>query len=43
MCTQRDDWRVKFESTSVKVVQLFTHIAEEVRDILVMLGFTSLN
>ena len=43
VCTQRDDLRAKFEGTPEKVVQLFTHIAEEVREILAMLGFTSLS
>ncbi len=32
--TQRDDLRAKFEGTPEKVVQLFTHVAEEVREIL---------
>ena len=43
VCTQRDDLRAKFEGSPEKVVQLFTHIAEEVREILAMLGFTSLS
>ena len=42
VCTQRDDLRAKFEGTPEKVVQLFTHLAEEVREILATLGFTSL-
>ena len=42
VCTQRDDLREKFEGTPEKVVQLFTHIAEEVREILASLGFTEL-
>ncbi|MDC1382588.1 glutamate synthase large subunit [Candidatus Puniceispirillum sp.] len=42
VCTQRDDLRAKFEGTPEKVVQLFTHLAEEVREILANLGFTSL-
>ena len=42
VCTQRDDLRAKFEGTPEKVVQLFTHLAEEVREILAGLGFTSL-
>ena len=42
VCTQRDDLRAKFEGTPEKVVQLFTHVAEEVREILASLGFTSL-
>ena len=43
VCTQRDDLRAKFEGTPEKVVQLFTHIAEEVREILATLGFSSLS
>ena len=43
VCTQRDDLRAKFEGTPDKVVQLFTHIAEEVRDSLARLGFSSLD
>jgi len=42
VCTQREDLRAKFEGTPEKVVQLFTHIAEEVREILASLGFASL-
>ena len=42
VCTQRDDLRAKFEGTPEKVVQLFTHVAEEVREILAALGFTHL-
>ena len=42
VCTQRDDLRAKFEGTPDKVVQLFTHVAEEVREILASLGFQSL-
>jgi len=42
VCTQRDDLRAKFEGTPEKVVQLFTHLAEEVREILAGLGFTTL-
>ena len=42
VCTQRDDLRAKFEGTPEKVVQLFTHIAEEVREILAYLGFSTL-
>jgi glutamate synthase (NADPH/NADH) large chain len=42
VCTQREDLRAKFEGTPEKVVQLFTHIAEEVREILASLGFTTL-
>ena len=42
VCTQREDLREKFEGTPDKVVQLFTHVAEEVREILASLGFNSL-
>jgi glutamate synthase (NADPH/NADH) large chain len=42
VCTQRDDLRAKFEGAPEKVVQLFTHLAEEVREILAGLGFTTL-
>ncbi len=43
VCTQREDLRGKFTGTPEKVVQLFTHIAEEVREILAMLGMTHLD
>ena len=43
VCTQRHDLRAKFEGTPEKVVQLFTHLAEEVREILATLGFSSLS
>ncbi|MBT5798736.1 MAG: glutamate synthase large subunit, partial [Alphaproteobacteria bacterium] len=42
VCTQRDDLRAKFEGTPEKVVQLFTHIAEEVRAIIASLGFENI-
>ena len=42
VCTQRDDLRSKFDGTPEKVIQLFTHLAEEVREILAGLGFASL-
>jgi len=42
VCTQREDLRAKFTGTPEKVVQLFTHLAEEVREILADLGVTSL-
>lgn len=42
VCTQRDDLRSKFTGTPEKVVQLFTHLAEEVREILASLGVSSL-
>ena len=43
VCTQREDLREKFTGTPEKVVQLFTHLAEEVREILASLGVKSLN
>ncbi len=43
VCTQDDDLRKKFSGTPEKVVNLFTFIAEEVREILAKLGFKSLN
>ena len=43
VCTQRDDLRAKFEGTPEKVVQLFTHIAEEVREIIASLGYESIS
>ncbi|XDZ67020.1 glutamate synthase large subunit [Alphaproteobacteria bacterium LSUCC0684] len=42
VCTQREDLRAKFTGTPEKVVQLFTHLAEEVREILADLGVASL-
>lgn len=43
VCTQDDKLREKFTGTPEKVVNLFTFIAEEVREILSDLGFKSLN
>ncbi len=43
VCTQDDKLREKFTGTPDKVVNLFTFIAEEVREILADLGFKSLN
>ena len=43
VCTQREDLREKFTGTPEKVAQLFTHLAEEVRDILAELGAESLD
>ena len=43
VCTQDEDLRKKFNGTPEKVVNLFTFIAEEVREILAELGFKSLN
>ncbi|MDB5409391.1 MAG: glutamate synthase [Rhodospirillales bacterium] len=42
ICTQDDALRRKFEGTPEKVVNLFTFVAEEVRDILASLGMRSL-
>tara|TARA_Y100000590_G_scaffold443725_1_gene573510 strand:- start:4479 stop:8978 length:4500 start_codon:yes stop_codon:yes gene_type:complete len=43
VCTQDENLRKKFTGTPEKVVNLFTFIAEEVREILAELGFKSLN
>ena len=43
VCTQDEDLRKKFTGTPEKVVNLFTFIAEEVREILASLGFKNLN
>ena len=43
VCTQVPELRDKFVGTPEKVVNLFTYMAEEVRDILAELGFNSLN
>ena len=43
VCTQDSKLREKFSGTPEKVVNLFTFIAEEVREILAQLGFKSLN
>jgi len=43
VCTQDPALRAKFEGTPDKVVNLFTFIAEEVREILAELGFRSLD
>ncbi len=43
VCTQDDKLREKFTGTPDKVVNLFTFIAKEVREILADLGFKSLN
>jgi len=43
VCTQDSKLREKFTGTPEKVVNLFTFIAEEVREILAELGFKSLN
>ena len=43
ICTQKESLRQKFDGTPEKVVNLFSFIAEEVREILASLGFRSLN
>ena len=43
ICTQDEDLRRKFEGTPEKVVNLFSFIAEEVREILAQLGARSLD
>jgi len=43
ICTQDENLRKKFTGTPEKVVNLFTFIAEEVREILSELGFKSIN
>lgn len=43
VCTQDENLRKKFTGTPEKVVNLFSFIAEEVREILADLGFRSLN
>jgi glutamate synthase (NADPH/NADH) large chain len=43
ICTQNEELRKKFTGTPEKVVNLFTFIAEEVREILADLGFRSLD
>ena len=43
ICTQDENLRKKFTGTPEKVVNLFTFIAEEVREILSELGYKSLN
>ena len=43
VCTQDDELRKKFSGTPEKVVNLFTFIAQEVREILASIGFKSLN
>ncbi|HYE45016.1 MAG TPA: glutamate synthase large subunit [Caulobacter sp.] len=42
VCTQDEALRAKFTGTPEKVINLFTFIAEEVREILASLGFRSL-
>ncbi|MBN8929980.1 MAG: glutamate synthase subunit alpha [Rhodospirillales bacterium 69-11] len=42
VCTQDDELRKKFEGTPEKVINLFSFIAEDVRNILAQLGFRKL-
>jgi glutamate synthase (NADPH/NADH) large chain len=42
VCSQDEKLRARFSGSPEKVVNLFSHIAEEVREILADLGFTSL-
>ena len=43
VCTQDEKLRARFTGTPEKVINLFSFIAEEVREILAYLGFTSLH
>ncbi|MEO3432403.1 glutamate synthase large subunit [Inquilinus sp. CAU 1745] len=43
VCTQDSELRKKFTGTAEKVVNLFTFMAEEVREILAQLGYRNLN
>jgi len=43
VCTQREDLRKKFTGSPEKVVNLFSFIAEEIREILASLGARSMN
>ncbi len=43
ICSQDESLRSKFDGTPEKVVNLFTFIAEEVREILALLGYRHLN
>ena len=43
VCSQDENLRKKFTGTPEKVINLFTFIAEEVREILASLGFKTLN
>jgi len=43
VCTQNEKLREKFTGTPEKVINLFSFIAEEVKEILASLGFTSLH
>jgi glutamate synthase (ferredoxin) len=43
VATQRDDLRAKYFGTPEMVIRFFTHVAQEVREILAELGFHSLD
>ena len=43
VCTQREELREKFEGTPTKVVNLFSFMAEEIREILARLGYRKLD
>ena len=43
IATQRDDLRAKFSGTPEQVIHFFTHLAEEVREILAQLGVRKLD
>ncbi|HEX2611193.1 MAG TPA: glutamate synthase-related protein, partial [Gemmatimonadales bacterium] len=43
VATQREDLRAKFRGTPEQVIAYFTHVAEEVRQILASLGFRALD
>ncbi len=43
VCTQDEDLRARFQGTPEKVINLFSFLAEEVREILASLGARSLN
>src|ERR1700753_755349 len=43
VCTQDEALREKFEGTPEKVINLFSFVAEEVREILASLGFRTLH
>ncbi len=43
IATQRDDLRAKFAGTPEMAVHFFTHVAEEVREILAALGYRTLD
>ena len=43
VCTQDESLRKKFTGTPEKVVNLFTFVAKEVREIIASLGYKSIN